>query len=103
MYDWIFRHSDTVLLIITILSFLLCCLIIYLYLQEARKTKMFDWIIQNFGSYEVFNTLLLSAVALIALIFLIITAFISDIINFNRLIKQSEERERKESEDNNNE
>ena len=64
---------------------------------------MFDWIIQNFGSYEVFNTLLLSAVALIALIFLIITAFISDIINFNRLIKQSEERERKESEDNNNE
>ena len=32
MYDWIFRHSDTVFLIITILSFLLGCLIIYLYL-----------------------------------------------------------------------
>ena len=38
----------------------------------------------------------------IALIFLVIAAFISDIINFNRFIKQSEERERKESEDNNN-
>ena len=63
---------------------------------------MYDWIIQNFGSYEVFNTLLLLAVAFIAPIFLIIAAFISDIIYFNRLIKQSEERERKESEGNNN-
>lgn len=63
---------------------------------------MYDWIIQNFGSYEVFNTLLLPTVALFGLIFLIIAAFISDIINFIRLIKQSEERERKESEDNNN-
>lgn len=63
---------------------------------------MYDWIVQNFGSYEVFNTLLLSTAALIGLIFLIIATFISDIINFNRLIKQSEERERKESEGNNN-
>ena len=62
---------------------------------------MYDWIIQNFGSYEVFNTLLLLAVAFTAPIFLIIAAFISDIINLNRLIKQSEERERKESADNN--
>lgn len=63
---------------------------------------MYDWIMQNFGSFEVFNTLLLLAVAFIAPIFLIIAAFISDIINFNRLIKEQEERERKESEDNNN-
>lgn len=63
---------------------------------------MYDWIIQNFGSYEVFNTLLLSSVAFFGLIFLIIAAFISYIINLIRLIKQSEERERKESEDNNN-
>lgn len=63
---------------------------------------MYDWIIQNFGSYEVFNILLLLAVAFIAPIFLIIAAFISDIINFNRLIKEREERERKETEDNNN-
>lgn len=63
---------------------------------------MYDWIMQNFGSFEVFNTLLLLAVAFIAPIFLIIAAFISDIINFNRLIKEREERERKESEDNNN-
>lgn len=63
---------------------------------------MYDWILQNFGSFEVFNTLLLLAVAFIAPIFLIIAAFISDIINFNRLIKEREERERKESEDNNN-
>lgn len=63
---------------------------------------MYDWIIQNFGSYEVFNTLLFLTVAFIASIFLIIAAFISDIINFNRLIKEREERERKESEDNNN-
>lgn len=62
---------------------------------------MYDWIVQNFGSYEVFNTLLLSSVALFGLIFLIIAAFISDIIYLNHLIKQSEERERKESEDNN--
>ena len=62
---------------------------------------MYDWILQNFGSFEVFNTLLLATVAFIALMFLIIAAFISDIINLNRLIKQSEERERKESEDNN--
>lgn len=64
---------------------------------------MYDWIMQNFGSFEVFNTLLLLAVAFIAPIFLIIAAFISDIINFNRLIKEREERERKESEDNINE
>ena len=63
---------------------------------------MYDWIMQNFGSFEVFNTLLLLAVAFIAPIFLIIAAFIYDIINFNRLIKEQEERERKESEDNNN-
>lgn len=63
---------------------------------------MYDWILQNFGSFEVFNTLLLLAVAFIAPIFLIIAAFISDIINFNRLIKEREEREYKESEDNNN-
>lgn len=69
--------------------------------KKPRITKMYDWIIQNFGSYEVFNTLLLSTVALFGLIFLIIAAFISDIIILNRLIKQSEERERKESEDNN--
>lgn len=59
---------------------------------------MYDWIIQNFGSYEAFNTLLLLAVAFIAPIFLIIAAFISDIINFNCLIK-----EREESEGNNDE
>lgn len=64
---------------------------------------MYDWIMQNFGSFEVFNTLLLLAVAFIAPIFLIIASFISDIINFNRLIKEREERERKESEDNINE
>lgn len=63
---------------------------------------MYDWIMQNFGSFEVFNTLSLLAVAFIAPIFLIIAVFISDIINFNRLIKEREERERKESEDNNN-
>lgn len=32
MYDLIFRHSDTVFLIVAFLSFLLACLIIYLYL-----------------------------------------------------------------------
>lgn len=62
---------------------------------------MYDWIMQNFGSYEVFNTLLLSTAVFCGLIFLIIAAFISVIINLNRLIKQSEERERKESEDDN--
>lgn len=71
-------------------------------IKKVAIKKMYNWIVQNFGSYEVFNTLLLSAAALIGLIFLIIAAFISVIINFNRLIKQSEERERKESEDNNN-